>query len=47
MKSAAKNIQLASYDDLFKMADQALYSVKEKGKNNYRMVSYKSIYKQK
>ena len=36
-----------SYDDLFKMADQALYSVKEKGKNNYRMVSYKSIYKQK
>ena len=36
-----------SYDDLFKTADQALYSVKEKGKNNYRMVSYKSIYKQK
>ena len=36
-----------SYDDLFKAADQTLYSVKEKGKNNYRMVSYKSIYKQK
>ena len=34
-----------TYDDLFKAADQALYSVKEKGKNSYRMVSYKSIYK--
>ena len=31
------------YDDLFKAADDALYAVKEKGKNNYRMEYYKNM----
>lgn len=31
------------YDDLFKAADDALYAVKGKGKNNYRMEYYKNM----
>lgn len=32
-----------TYDDLFKIADVALYKVKENGKNDYRIRNYKDI----